>query len=260
MKKLKNYKVYRGILMAFSLISLVVLYQCNATRKMVPESPVETIRTHPDANGTDLTITFIKGPEHNHPLMAVWLETTQGKYIETLYVAKSIAKGIFQHGDKSSGKWEPGPIRRPAALPYWSHKRGVRASDGLYIPEQSNPMPDAVTGATPQKSFILQTTTSDKIESPVRILFEINQSWDWNEYWTNNKYPDDPDYKTSSQPALVYMTTIDPSYPDSVFVFKPIGHSHFSGKDGSLDENIGTLTTALEIASRITASFPHENK
>ena len=41
-------------------------------------------------------------------------------------------------------------------LPYWSHKRGVIASDGLYMPEPENPVPDAYSGATPVKGFVLK--------------------------------------------------------------------------------------------------------
>ena len=85
--------------------------------------------------------------------MAIWVEDTSGKYIQDLYVAESIAKGVFRHGIGSEGKWKPGEIRRPAALPYWGHKRGIKADDGLYIPSAKNPLPDAYTGATPTESF-----------------------------------------------------------------------------------------------------------
>ncbi|MBW6461035.1 MAG: DUF2271 domain-containing protein [Bacteroidales bacterium] len=43
--------------------------------------------------------------------MVIWLEDMDGKYIETLYVAESIGKGIFRHGEKAKGQWMPGPIR-----------------------------------------------------------------------------------------------------------------------------------------------------
>jgi len=33
---------------------------------------------------------------------------------------------------------------------------------------------------------------------------------------------------------------------------KPIGHSHYSGADGSLDPDLNSLTTALQIARKIT--------
>ncbi|MCK7540183.1 MAG: hypothetical protein MZV63_59435 [Marinilabiliales bacterium] len=45
--------------------------------------------------------------------------------------------------------------RAPQTLPYWSHKRGIRASDGLYMPDPENPVADAYSGATPTTSFVL---------------------------------------------------------------------------------------------------------
>jgi hypothetical protein len=130
----------------------------------------------------------------------------------------------------------------------------------LYIPDAENPLPDAVTGATPAGSFILNTRTTKNLNGPVRILFEINQSWDWNSYWTNNKFPADEDYKTSSQPALVLSATVDPSQKGEVVEMKTAGHSHYSGKDGSLTEDLSTLTTALDIVARIYVSIPAENE
>jgi hypothetical protein len=81
---------------------------------------------------------------------------------------------------------------------------------------------------------------------------EINQPWDWNEYWTNTKYPEDENYKTSSQPSLVYRVTIDLNSGVKEYSMKPVGHGHYSGMDGSLTTDLSTLTTALEIAKSIT--------
>jgi hypothetical protein len=244
----------KTITWSFLIIILGLIIQCSSARKTTPIVIDDIIETNTGEGGTRLDLRFLKGDEHNHPLMAVWTEDTLGNYIETLYVAESIGTGIFQRGDKSEGKWMPGPIRRPAALPYWGHKRGIQASDGYYIPEPENPLPDAITGPTPQSSFILRTFTSSKNKDPFVVLFEINQSWDWNKYWTNNKYPDDEDYKTSSQPAVVYMAKIEPLKTGETFRLEPVGHSHYSGKNGILYDDLGTLTTALEIADEITVT------
>jgi len=51
-----------------------------------------------------------------------------------------------------------------------------------------------------------------------RVLLEVNQPWDWNAYWNNDKYLDEPDYKTSAQPSVVYAVTINlESMQDKVF-------------------------------------------
>ncbi len=139
--------------------------------------------------------------------MAIWVEDTKGSFIETLYVAKSIATSTFGYGDKSEGAWKPGVVRRPSALPYWSHKRGMKAEDGLYC-TPDNPVPDAISGPTPKNDFILICSIDFNKSDTLRILIEINQSWDWNEYWTNNKYPEDKEYMSSSQPSIIYEAMI----------------------------------------------------
>lgn len=208
-------------------------------------------KTNAYGKGMDLEISFLKGKEHNHPMMAIWIEDMAGNYIQTLYVNQSVATSVYGHGDKSTGAWQPGVLRRPAALPYWGHKRGVQASDGLYIPDPDDPVADAYTGATPPGDFILNTRSDEPIEGKFNVLFEINQSWDWNDYWNNGRFPEDYEYRTSAQPALVYRATIDPTSPGEEYVLRPIGHSHYGGADGNLYTDLSTLTTALEIASEI---------
>ena len=119
------------------------------------------------------------------------------------------------------------------------------------MPTKNNPIPDAYTGATPSGNFEIRAKFDEQPPESFRILFEINQSWDWNEYWTNNKYPDDTEYKTSCQPALVYMTEIDLKNPQEFYEMKVIGHSHYSGKTGELFTDLSTITTALDIAKGI---------
>lgn len=212
---------------------------------------VQVITSNQQGTGQNIKLEFKKGNGHNHPLMAVWVEDTSGNYLQTLYVAKSIATGIFNYGDASTGQWTQGEKRRPAALPYWSHKRGIKAEDGLYLPTPDHPIADAYTGATPKSDFELKTRMDEDEPKVFNILFEINQPWDWNEYWSNAKYPDDYEYKTSSQPALVYEATIDLNSGKKRYEMKLIGHSHYSGKNGELFEDTSTLTTALEIAKSI---------
>jgi hypothetical protein len=174
-----------------------------------------------------------------------------GNYIETIYASQSIATGVFRFGVNEKGKWMPGERRRSAALPYWGHKRGFLAPDGLYLPTPQNPIPDAITGATPRNNFVIHTRIKPELQK-FKIMMEINQTWDWNNHWHNNLHPDDEEYKTSCQPALVYMAQVDLSNPDSVFELKPIGHSHYSGKTGELYPDLSTFTTALEIVNRVT--------
>jgi len=206
----------------------------------------------PLSGGTAITIQFEKGKDHNHPLFAIWLADETGNYIQTLYVSESIGKGVFKHATRLNGKWMEGELLRPAALPYWAHHRNVLNEYGTYNPTKKHPVLDAYTGATPAASFILHTRTGKRLYGKYKILLELNQSWDWNEYWTNDKYPTDIDYTTSSQPAIVYSVDFDTNDLKPHYVMKPVGHSHYSGADGSLNTDLSTLTTALRIAKKIT--------
>lgn len=238
-----------------SIIILIVLaiflWACNSKMKPVKDEPVFVFETNVTGKGVIIETEFLKGKEHNHPLFAFWVEDTDGNYIQTLYVSKSIATSTFERAENDKGKWETGIQRRPAALPYWSHKRGIIASDGLYLPTKENPVPDVYTGATPPGSFKLITRTDELISKPFRVLLEINQSWDWNDYWHNDKFPGDKEYATSSQPSLIYSVIIDPVRLSSQYEFELIGHGHHSGKDGSLNTDLTTISTAKNIAKNI---------
>ncbi len=239
-------------LLLLLLIPAWLLTVNSCTHKVQPQ-PVtfETIKTNQNGTGQALTLEFTGGSAHNHPLMVVWIETDNGEYIQTLFVAESIGKGVFKYSTPASGKWMPGSILRPAALPYWGHKRGIKTAEGLFLPSAENPVPDAYTGPTPTSHFILETKADNPLPQRFRVLLEINQSWDWNEYWTNNKYPDNKEYKTSSQPSIIYAAEVNLDQPTREVTFTPIGHGHYAGEDGILYTDLTTITTALNITSSI---------
>jgi hypothetical protein len=225
---------------------------CTST-KSVTNLQKETIKSNIEGKGIELTIDFTSGQAHNHPTFAVWVEDMNENYIQTLFVTKSIATGVFGHGEREQGKWnaKPGAVRRPATLPYWLHKRGVKADDGTYLPSPEKPVPDAYTGATPMADFTLNTKTDQPLNGKFRILLEINQAWDFNEFWTNTKYPDDFNYLTSAQPSVIYAVTVDLNSDVKEYFLNPIGHGHYSGKDGMLYTDLSSFTTALKIADII---------
>ena len=232
------------------LLPAMLMLSCTNTRMPVEESP-EQLSSNPTGKGSALEIEMTRGEGHNHPLMAIWVEKPDGTFVQTLYVAESIGKGVFQHGDASRGFWMPGEIQRPAALPYWSHKRGIKNEQGYYLPTPTNPVPDAYTGPTPGQSFVLHTKLDEPGMERFNVLIEINQPWDWNEYWTNNKFQEDEEYKTSCQPALVYSASIDLDNLQKAYEMKAIGRSHHSGASGELFFDLETLTTALHITEQI---------
>lgn len=232
-------------------VIFVFLVSCTSQKNFTGET--ETVTTTPEQINSKLEFEFTPGKSHNHPSIAIWVEDLEGNYIETLYVTQYFAKGIFGHGEMEQGKWknEPGNVRRPATLPYWSHKRNIKAADGLYAPSPETAVPDALTGATPKAGFTLRTGSKTDAGKMFRVLAEVNQPWDSNDFWTNDKYPDDFNYKTSLQPALVYAVTVSPDDKGKPLYLNPIGHSHYSGKTGELFTDISTITTAREIFSKI---------
>ncbi|SHF53471.1 hypothetical protein SAMN05444274_106101 [Mariniphaga anaerophila] len=237
------------------LLPLFLLLSCATQRGMEDEPTV--IRTFPANSSRLLQVEFLKGKAFNHPSFAVWIEDLEGNFLETLYVTNYVGKGWFRYGELTQGKWkdEPGNARRPATLPYWAHKRNIKAPDGLYVPSPETAVPDAVTSATPLGDFRLETATSLYGNRKFRVLLEINQPWDANKFWINSKYEGNVNYLGSLQPALVYAVIVNPDDKETEYFMNPIGHSHPTGADGKLYTDLTTLTTAKEIAQKIIVRF-----
>lgn len=233
------------------VILVSLLASCTGNRPFSDNTPPDRITSGVDTTGLNLEIHFQRGKSHNHPLMVFWMEDESGNYLKTLYIARSIGKGVFSYGAQAEGHWMPGEIQRPASLPYWAHKRGVKNEQGNYIPSPGMPMPDAISGPTPKQNFILSTRTGLNMPERFVLKMEINQTWDFNEFWTNGKYPGNQEYITSCQPALVYEARIDLKEGKKEYMLNPIGHSHYDGRDGSLTRDLGTITTALEITREV---------
>jgi len=236
------------------IVLTVVLASCSASpsaSKLAQRQTFTDVVTNTAGSGPEIEVRFYGGPSLYYPLMAVWLEDEQGGYIQTLFVPKAIATGVFKYGSNDTGKWVEAAKRAPQTLPYWSHKRGIRAPDGLFMPDPENPVADAYSGATPTTSFVLKTNADKALPGKFRVMFEVNQNWDWNEYWTNDKYPDDRNYLNNAQPSLVYEGIVDMNDLRSSYVMRPAGHGHPTGATGELFTDLSTMTTALQIADSI---------
>lgn len=197
-----------------------------------------------------LEVEVKKGSAFNYPLFAIWLEDSAGNYVETLYISRVIASGVFDYGIKEGDFWKPSMKRRPEALPYWSHKRNILAEDGYYVPLTPAADLDGVSGATPTNNFIIQTK-SESSTNQYRILMEVNQSYDWNEYYSEDKFPEDEIYSGSGQvgqPSLIYSSDLlDSDQSERYELLHLIGHGHHSGRDGKLYTDMSRITTAKEI-------------
>jgi len=237
----------RYILVLFSFISVYAFNHCKA-----PEKATESIvikNTNIDNESAKISISLVKGEYYNHPTFVIWKEDMNEKYVETIFVTKSYASGIYGYEMVGDSVWRSvsGKSIQPAALPYWTYKKG-KINGKTYVPTPDNPFVDGYTGATPKQNFKFETGGNTAKDS-YRILLEINQTADWNNYWTNNKYPDNPAYKHSAQPSIIYAVSINNA--DSVFYMNPIGHGDPKGETGKLYTDLSTLTTVKEILESV---------
>lgn len=191
-----------------------------------------------------LNITYTSVPQ-----VVVWMETLDGEYLDTLYITGKTSNSSYRTNDE-----EPDVVRRPEALPYWSHKRGVLASDGLYMPEQGSNEFDGVTAATPKTDY--QVNLPAPSNTKYKLMVEVNRSYDFNEYYSEDRFPEDSIYSgpgSSGQPSLIYEAIVDAS-ASSQTIFNLIGHGHHSGQDGKLYTNLENITSAKRILDFIVAS------
>jgi len=182
------------------------------------------------------------------PQMAIWLEDKRGNYLQTLYVTKKASNSSYIQSLFASDN-----VRRPEALPHWSFSRGIKSDDGLMMPSKLKPVADAITGATPLSSFDLRTVT-DVENSEVVVKFEVNRSFDFNDVYHKDAFPNDAIYSgggSSAQPSLIYAATVNLSGGERYHFMSLIGRGHHSGKDGDIYTDLSGITTAKEMVSRI---------
>jgi hypothetical protein len=244
------------------IVALVLFFLTGSLLGVAKESIIVTkpkergrnIRLHMDA-GEQWEHTFTAGSISikTTPQIAVWIEDPDGNYIDTLYVTRRTATQKWR--GKPGPYEEKGNIRRKASLPYWAHKRGVRYSDGLFLPTKKEPLPDSVTAASPKESFQLRSCVPEAIDHFV-LLVEINNSTDFNEYFNRDAAPSDPAFSGGSfgsgQPALVYRTSVQTGTDDNIYELELAGHSSPYGENGNLNTDVTRITTAKQIVDRIT--------
>lgn len=173
------------------------------------------------------------------PQMAVWLETMEGKYIRTLYVTGKLASSGF-----SDPEFTGEVVRRPEALPHWMHQRNVLAKDGLLVPDPATTEFDGFTAATPVGSHQLRLSASEFEEYKIKV--EVNRTYDFNEYYSKDRFPDDSVYSgsgSSGQPSLIYEAVIN-SVEKGDTLLRLIGHGHYSGRTGEIYPDVLKISTA----------------
>lgn len=233
------------------IVFFLVISGCNSYEKAASSNnEVQPIMI--DENGNQ-TISITRGVYFDHPTFVIWIEDLDGNYLSTIYITKSYASGVYAHEMVNDSLWlnREGPSYQPAALPYWTMKKGL-INDKELVPTKENPFVDAYTGATPMNNLAIRNNSYSDSKK-YKVLLEVNQLGDWNNYWTNIKYPQSSAYKNSAQPSFVYSVIIDHS--SSEYFLNPIGHGDPIGMSGKLFTNISNHTTAKEILKEVRVTI-----
>jgi len=174
------------------------------------------------------------------PLMSIWVEDLEENYLETLYVSQRATHEGFR-------------ARRPEALPVWWHTRDRKLGYDSNKTMRTDPIPDGITGATPLGHFSINSKVMSR-SNKFRLYLEVNRSYDWNEYYTYDRFSDKAlcdENCPNGQPSVIYAATIDTAELEELYLMKPVGHGSYSGEDGRIYPDLSTLTTALNMLKRI---------
>ncbi len=232
-----------------------------------------------NAKGLSFSLEFKKGQNFMWPQYAFWLETIDGKFIQPLYITEKLAANgfankvtkkdpgrVFTENPFTTGEdensifayeWDPATKdsrMRPESLPVFLHALGIQSKTGQFFPEDIPPEMDAYAGATFMDNFVLGSQAMSELPKQFKLRFEINQSFDFNDYYSSDRFPDDTVYSGdgySAQPSVIYEVQIDLDNPQPIYLMRLIGHGHHSGKDGNIYSDISQLTTAKNIVDRI---------
>ena len=237
-------------------------------------------RTHSENIGPTITVDVRKGPYFTWPQYAIWIEDMNGNFIQPLYVTSKIAKNnfvnkvtkkdsdvvfnshVFLSGDIDLAKtFDAGVFpeskyerTRPESLPVFLHKNSKHKKLTKLIPDGDTAIADAYTGASINQSFLFTTNLKTNKTSSYKIRFEINTSFDFNNFYSSDRFPNDPVYSGngySAQPSLVYEALIDFTSKQTVYPMYLVGRGHHSGQNGQIYQDLENITTAKEIVDRI---------
>jgi hypothetical protein len=185
------------------------------------------------------------------PQMAVWIERSDGGFVDTIYVTRKSATAAWSAA---------GGARRPEALPAWSYARGIAAADGLYMPDKKHGLPDAVSGATPAAAF----SKSWKIPASLapgryRVKAELNSSFDWNEAYPDRLPKADPRWsEVNGQPSIVWEGDIElggATRKGGAASLAPVGTGSLRGEGGAVTPGLAGIASARMLAASIVVEY-----
>lgn len=213
-----------------------------------------------DGGAINVEVDLLRGEHYWHPQMAIWISDTTGQFVQSVFVTKATAQGLFFGGrSKDNFKEFDGQsststdYRRVNALPIWSHSRGVPYIDSMYVPTREEPLPDGITGATIVDNFKMSAGV-DRLSKFV-LNIELNVAFDDNEFYSEYDFADDEVYHSGTgqlgQPSILFQSEIDMLDGKDYYLMELVGHGHHSGQNGRIYEDFEKLTTAKDIVERI---------
>lgn len=124
------------------------------------------------------------------PQIAVWVEDSDGTYVDTLFVTKKA----------SENKWIFSPKEgRPESLPDWYKAKGQNPAEKI-----SSEKIDATTSATPKNGIVTSKEVNLEKEKTYVFKCQANQSFDYNDFYTKKNSGVD------GQPAVLYIGEMIP--------------------------------------------------
>jgi hypothetical protein len=161
------------------------------------------------------------------PQVAVWLETTDGKYIATIYVTSAVVKKEYRAAPKEG---------RPETLPVWSALKKESA--------------DAVSAATVKEGAVEYESAGKSLPAGTYIIkLETNRSYDWNSTYTKKNSG------VNGQPSVIYQAELTVGKGRQEAVFKPLGTGSVDGSDGKIKPGLDGIDTALELFSEMKIEY-----
>ena len=107
----------------------------------------EEVKTNQDSKGTALRVLVEKNKETELPIVAIWVEDANHKFVENLYVPAKEAKMPESEEEAREGHFDMSDFK-PESLPIWQAKASVRSS----LSEKE----------TPHENFVVNSKTSAK--------------------------------------------------------------------------------------------------
>ncbi len=183
----------------------------------ITDSSVHTFKLSTENSSLDVTLDWTELGVNSEKSIAIWVETKSGSMIETFYVSENL-----RFSDDS--RWEGAEAKRGEVLPIWRNRYTAICGigpDGVY---------DAISGPTKNHKFDLSNNLTNREAFVVYV--EINAAND-------------------NEPSVLYVAMIDPESNNPYTLLSLLGTGEGAFKSGSINYELGNLTTAKQLVEKI---------